>query len=349
MADKIRVGIIGLGRAGWGMHTNEIDRFKDMFEITGCFDILPERMAKMAERYPGCKNYGSAQGLYAAKDVDLIAVAIRSPEHVAAAIEALTAGKYVFLEKPLALNYAEVLELKAVSEKHPGKLFCRHNRRLEAAFLHVREIIASGKLGEVFEIKLCRHSYQRRNDWQSLKSCGGGQLNNWGPHLIDHALQFLESPVESVWGDLKLVAASGDAEDHFKAVIRGANGRIVDVEVSGGVAIGSPVYAVYGKRGTLVAYNEKEFKLKYLDVAKCDPPPVATGETPPLEGGFGRADGLVWIEETIPVAPSSGDCVSDLYKYVYLAIREGKPFPVKNEEAFEVVRVTEMIRNSSKF
>ena len=111
--------------------------------------------------------------------------------------------------------------------------------------------------------------------------------------------------MESVWGDLKLVAASGDAEDHFKAVIRGANGRIVDVEVSGGVAIGSPVYAVYGKRGTLVAYNEKEFKLKYLDVAKCDPPPVATGETPPLEGGFGRADGLVWIEETI-LSPELG-------------------------------------------
>ena len=349
MADKIRVGIIGLGRAGWGMHTNEIDRFKEMFEITGCFDVLPERMAKMAERYPGCKSHDSAQELYTATDVDLIAVAIRSPEHVAAAVEALATGKYVLIEKPLALNYAEVLTLKAAAEKHPGKLFCRHNRRLEAAFLHVREIIASGKLGEIFDIKLCRHNYQRRNDWQSLKGCGGGQLNNWGPHLIDHALQFLECPVESVWGDMKLVAASGDAEDHFKAVIRGTNGRIIDVEVSGGVAIPSPVYAVYGKRGTLVAYNEKELKLKYLDVAKCSPPPVATGDTPPMAGGFGCADGLAWIEETVPVAPSSGDTVSDLYKYIYLAIREGRPFPVKNDEAFEVVRVTEMIRKNSKF
>jgi scyllo-inositol 2-dehydrogenase (NADP+) len=349
MADKIRVGIIGLGRAGWGMHCKEIDRFKDFFTITGCFDVLPERMAKMSERYPSCRSHASAEEFYAAADIDLVAVAMRSPEHVAAAIAALEAGKYVFLEKPLALSNDEVLELKAAAEKHPGKLFCRHNRRLEAAYLHVREIIASGKLGEIFEIKLCRHSYQRRNDWQSLKSCGGGQLNNWGPHLIDHALQFLESPVESVWCDMKLVAASGDAEDHFKAIIRGENGRIIDVEVSGGVALASPVYAVYGKLGTLIAHNEKEFKLKYLDVAKCSAPPQATDDTPPAEGGFGSADGLVWIEESIPVAPSSGDSVSDLYKYIYLNIREGQPFPVKNEEAFEVVRVTEMLRKSSKF
>ena len=78
-------------------------------------------------------------------------------------------------------------------------------------------------------------------------------------------------------------------------------------------------------------------------------PPVATGDTPPMEGGFGSADGLTWIEETVPVAPSFGDTVSDLYKYIYLAIREGQPFPVKNDEAFEVVRVTEMIRKNSKF
>ena len=45
-----------------------------------------------------------------------------------------------------------------------------------------------------------------------LIDCGGGQLNNWGPHIIDHALQFLDYKVAEVWSDLKRVAAVGDAE-----------------------------------------------------------------------------------------------------------------------------------------
>ena len=348
MKEKIRVGILGLGRAGWKMHVPELEQFPDMFEITACCDVIPERMARLAERCPGCRGYDSWEGLFHAPEVDLVSVAVRSPQHVEAATQALEAGKYVLIEKPLGLNYAEILNLKAASEKHPGKLFCRHNRRFESAFQHVREIIASGKLGNVYEIKLCRHGYGRRNDWQSLTSCGGGQLNNWGPHLIDHACQFLEAPVESVWGDLKRIAATGDAEDHFKAVIRGTNGRIVDIEVSGGVAIPSPVYAVYGNRGSLVAYDEKELHLKYLDVEKCSPDPVATGATPAQEASYGDNSGLVWIEETIPVAPALAVTPASIYKFIYLAIREGQPFPVTNEEAFENVRVTELIRGTGR-
>ena len=50
-------------------------------------------------------------------------------------------------------------KLQAAAKKYPGKLFCRQNRRFEPAFNHVREIIDSGILGDVYEIKLCRHSF----------------------------------------------------------------------------------------------------------------------------------------------------------------------------------------------
>lgn len=342
---KIKVAIWGLGRAGWGMHTHEIDRCPGCYEIAGCYDILPERMAQMQKKYPACKAYSSPEEMLADPEIELVAVAVRSRDHVKFDIQVLEAGKYLIAEKPIAVSYAEAMKLKEVSDRHPGKMFCRQNRRFEACFQQVQEIIREGILGDIYEIKLCRHNYQRRADWQALKSCAGGQLNNWGPHLIDHALQFIHAPLESVWSDLRLVAAMGDAEDHFKAVLRGTNKIVVDIEVSGGVAIPSPVYAVYGTRGTLISQDEKEIQLKYADTEKTEPAEPASDATPPNEGVFGANTPIVWIEETRPVAPESGLAVDDFYKVVYRTLAEGAPYPVKPEEAFEVVRVTEMIRN----
>lgn len=342
---KIKVAIWGLGRAGWGMHTHEIDRCPGCYEIAGCYDILPERMAQMQKKYPACKAYSSPEEMLADPEIELVAVAVRSRDHVKFDIQVLEAGKYLIAEKPIAVSYAEAMKLKEVSDRHPEKMFCRQNRRFEACFQQVQEIIREGILGDIYEIKLCRHNYQRRADWQALKSCAGGQLNNWGPHLIDHALQFIHAPLESVWSDLRLVAAMGDAEDHFKAVLRGTNKIVVDIEVSGGVAIPAPVYAVYGTRGTLISQDEKEIQLKYVDTEKTEPAEPASDATPPNEGVFGANKPIVWIEETRTVAPASGLTVDDFYKVVYRTLAEGAPYPVKPEEAFEVVRVTEMIRN----
>ena len=345
--EKVRVGLWGIGRAGWTMHKKEVARFPEMLEIAGCCDLIPERMEKFCEEVPGCKAYANIDDMLKAEDIDVISVATRSPDHVEHAIKALEAGKYVFAEKPIGINYAEVLKLKAASEKYPGKLMCRHNRRFEAAFQHISEIIASGKLGKIYMIKLSRHAFQRRFDWQALRSFGGGQLNNWGPHLIDHALQFINAPLKSVWADLRTVNASGDAEDHVKAILTGENGMVVDIEISGGTALPCPVYAVYGNKGALIAQTEKEFKLKYMDIEKCTPKPEVCADTPAWDAGFSSAKGMEWIEETIACSPASGLTINDIYKFVYATVRKGKPFPIKNEEAFEVARVTELIRKAA--
>ncbi|MFW6286458.1 MAG: Gfo/Idh/MocA family oxidoreductase, partial [Candidatus Sumerlaeota bacterium] len=52
----IRVGLVGIGRAGWKMHCRGMEKYADMFEIVAACDILPDRVEKMEERY-GCKAY----------------------------------------------------------------------------------------------------------------------------------------------------------------------------------------------------------------------------------------------------------------------------------------------------
>lgn len=343
----IRVGLWGLGRAGWGMHCFELGRFPEEFEVVAGCDLEKERMVLFADKYPKANTYLDGEKFLSDKKVELVSVAVRSPQHVDYAIRALEAGKKVFLEKPVALSMKGVKKLREAIKKYPDKLYFRHNRRFEACFNHILEIMNSGILGDVFEVKLRRQSFEFREDWQTLIDCGGGQLNNWGPHLIDQAMQFIQAPVDSIWSDLKCITALGDAEDHLKIILRGKNGRVADIEISGAVAVKSPFYSIYGSRGTLTSENLQDIKLQYIDPETEIPNGKAHPETPPQAGPFGGTAAPKWIQQTIMTEPSSGLCEADIYHVLYQTIREQKPFRVKPEEAFEVVRITNEIKKQN--
>lgn len=344
MAEKIKVGILGLGRAGRNMHMNELKKFSDKFEIVAGCDPDPDQIAESKKLCPDARYYADMNELFADPEVELVTIATRSLDHVDHAIAAFNAGKKVFCEKPVAASVAQFDRLWDAEKSRPGSIFIRHNRRFEPAFSHIRDIIASGKLGWVYEIKLARNSFQWRADWQTFTKFGGGQLLNWGPHIIDHSLRFLESPVKSVWSNLKLVAAKADAEDHLKIIFEGENGRIVDMEISGGVAISDPVYVIHGTRGSLISYDEKRLKLKYMNPAT---PLPEFASNPGNPKGFGSGYTPDWVEDDIQVAPASGCDMNTIWGELYNTIREGKEFPIKFEEAREVVRVTELVRQGA--
>jgi predicted dehydrogenase len=326
------------------MHCPELQGREDKFTIVAACDLIPERRERMARKY-GCRTYARIEDLIADPQVEVVDVATRSSEHFPHAMLALRAGKIVFLEKPMCRIYAEARQLRRASASGMGRLYVRHNRRYEPAFQHIREIIASGILGEVFEIKLRRVSYGRRDDWQTLQQFGGGQLLNWGPHLIDHGLRLLESPLKLLWSDLKQVAATGDCEDHVKLIMTGRNGRIVDVEISGGVAIGCPEWLVWGARGSLVC-DGNSITLKYLDPRRRLLPRQADPGTPGET--FGHPDKLHWIEKTIPVKPRLAVNMTTIWDDLYRSIRQGARFPIALDEAVEVMRVVSLAKKTGK-
>lgn len=346
-AGPVRVGVVGIGRAGWGMHCEELRGRESMFQIVAACDLIPERRTRMAERY-GCAVYERLEELVADPQVELVDIATRSVDHFAHARLALQAGKHVFLEKPMCASYAEASQLRrlAASPKTRGRLFVRHNRRFEPAFQHIREIMGSGLLGQVYEIKLRRVGYQRRDDWQTLKAFGGGQLLNWGPHIVDHALRFLDAPVVRQSSCLRRVAAVGDAEDHLKIVLTGSNGRVVDLEISGGAALGEPEYLVWGSNGAL-SCTGNTLTLKYLDPEKPAPPRRADPGTP--EAGFGSPDKLAWVEKTLQANPKKPVDMTSIWDELYLSIRRGRRFPVLLDEAVEVMRVISRARIGTEF
>jgi predicted dehydrogenase len=344
----IKLGMVGIGRAGGGMHCGELESRKEKFQIVAACDIIEERRDQMAERY-GCRAYEKIEDLIADPDVEMVDIATRSVDHFEHVKMALEAGKDVFIEKPMCCTYAEASALRNIAAKSTGNLYVRHNRRFEPGFQHIREMIASGILGDVYEVKLRRVSYSRRDDWQTIKKFGGGQLLNWGPHVIDHGLQFLgapEAPLKSIWSNLKLVAAVGDAEDHLKIILTGQNGCIVDLEISGGAAISQPEYLIWGTRGALMCKGNT-ITLRYLDPRVELPPRELNPGTPGR--GFGSPETLPWIDESIEVNPAKKVSMPMIWDELYKAVREGVDFPVTLDQSVEVMRVVSAAKEGTEF
>ncbi len=342
----IRIGLVGLGRAGMGMHIPELARYPEQFKIVAVCDTAKDRRDQ-AVRQLGCRAYRSYAGLLEDADVELVDIATRSDDHFEHALAALKTRHWVLLEKPMTLDYESALKLRAASIRSGNKLFVRHNRRFEPGFQQVRDLIASGILGEIYDVRLRRGGFQRRDDWQAVKRCGGGQLLNWGPHVIDQALQFLGTPPVNLFSRLKRVAAVGDAEDYVRIILCNSNELTVDLEISGGRILPEPECLVTGRRGAL-SLSGATVHLRYLDPERKLPRRRASVRTPKL-GGFGSAETLPWIERDVAVAETETASMHALWHHLHAAIRRNKPFPVTLDQAVEVMRVIDAARKDTPF
>ncbi|HZA03048.1 MAG TPA: Gfo/Idh/MocA family oxidoreductase, partial [Propionibacteriaceae bacterium] len=106
---KLRVGIVGCGSIGNSHAVAYSDNPRA--ELVGVFDIIPERSQDYAERYQ-TTAYGSA-GELLEQQPDLVSVATPPGTHTEVAVELLEGGSSVLLEKPPAINLADMDTLAA--------------------------------------------------------------------------------------------------------------------------------------------------------------------------------------------------------------------------------------------
>ena len=346
MSKPIKIGIVGLGRIGMSVHKEAYAERPDKYTVVAACDLIEDRNEQYKEAF-GCRTYTDIQDLINDPEVELVDIATRSCDHYAHAKMALLAGKSVLVEKPFCETYAEAKEIVELGSQPAGpRVFVRHNRRFEEGFIKINEIIDSGILGNVYEIRLARNNYQRRNDWQTIKEFGGGQLLNWGPHIVDHSLRFCGGAYERMFSEIRRVTAVGDAEDHIKILFKGVNGRIVDMEISGGVSQKIPEYMVYGTKGSIIGTG-KTLKLRYLDPKVELADVKANPETPVAGAAYGNGETLSWIEETVEL--SGSDNTNVIWDHLYESFRNNIPYPITNDQALAVVKVLEDAKIGTEF
>ena len=243
-----RIGISGLGRSGWGIHANVLAQIGENFNVTAVCDPDPARQEEAIDRFD-CLAYSTIDEIIADKAVELLVVATPSQLHVSDVSAALRAGKHVIVEKPMAPTLDGVDEMIAVAEETGMLLTVNQNYRYHADFLKVKEVVDSGVLGRIVQMRITGNGFRRRWDWQTLKKYGGGDLNNKGAHSIDWAIHFFDDPNPEIFCQMETTPLfAGDAESHVKLVIKPNDGPVIDVEMSNCCAFPQDAWLVMGTR-----------------------------------------------------------------------------------------------------
>lgn len=335
---RVRVGIAGLGRSGWGIHAATFRDLQDRYEIVAATDPDPGRRAEAQEK-TGCRPCATFEELIARPEVEVVVIATPNHMHGPQAIAAAESGKHIVVEKPFALSTAEADRVIVAGERTGRIIAPFQNRRYEGVYRKLREIIDSGLIGRVVHARVMAHRFSRRWDWQTLKRFGGGELNNTGGHLIDQAVQLFGDTDPQVFCLTDRALTSGDAEDHLKVILYGKGRPTVEVELTHAGAFPQDLWLVMGTSGG-IRVTRTAVEWKWVDWSKMPPRPV---ETQPMPDRSYNADKITWETgrwdeaELGPQPPLSQPYYEDLYR----TLREGAPLAITPRSVRTLIAVLE--------
>jgi predicted dehydrogenase len=256
MAKRLRVGIIGAGGIA-GLHAEAYAQMPETVTVTAVSDIS----AAAAETLSGKLGATPYEDYRAMLDADVDAVDICLPHHLhaAAAVAAAQAGKHILCEKPLCTTPEEAARVRQAVADAGVTLMCAHNQLFLPAVAAAKEIIASGELGEVYEVRTndaFRTSLTAESaGWRgSSATNGGGELIDTGYHpsyLLLHFAGGQPSQVMAMLANHRL--AFLDAEDSAQVLVRFDNGVVGNIATSWAYQPPADTerFTVFGANGSL--------------------------------------------------------------------------------------------------
>jgi predicted dehydrogenase len=199
----IKWGIIGCGNVTEVKSGPAFNKVKDSKLVA-----VMRRTAALAEDYARRHNvpkfYSDATDLINDKEVTAIYVATPPGSHAEYAIQSIKAGKPVYIEKPMAINFAECQEINKAAEKYKIPVFVAYYRRALPGFLKVKELVENGSIGKVHFMQMQLFKPPSENEIKGLLPwrvdpliSGGGHFFDLGSHQLDY-LDFRFGPVRKV-------------------------------------------------------------------------------------------------------------------------------------------------------
>lgn len=144
----MKVAVIGAGY--WGPNLIRNFYAADEVDAVVACDLDEDRLAKMRKSFHGIETASDYTQIIERPDIDIVVIATPVSTHHEIAKKALTAGKHVFIEKPMTATAAEAEELIDLAENKNLKLFVDHTFIYTGAVRKMKEIITSGRLGDIY-------------------------------------------------------------------------------------------------------------------------------------------------------------------------------------------------------
>ncbi|MGI8715739.1 MAG: Gfo/Idh/MocA family oxidoreductase [Solirubrobacteraceae bacterium] len=151
--NELRMGVIGAGRMG-AFHVETLEKV-DAVELAAIAEpdeaLARERIGRRPMAW-----FADYRDMLSREDIDAVSICTPSNRHARVALDAIAAGKHVFVEKPIATMLQDGLRMGAAAREAGVKLMVGHIERFNPAVAKLADLIAEGRIGQVFRIHATR-------------------------------------------------------------------------------------------------------------------------------------------------------------------------------------------------
>ena len=237
---KLRILLIGAAFSA-DLHSDGYSRIRDKAEIAGICDKDLSRVEALAGRYgfTGFQAYDDYDTAIRDCECDLVDICMPNYLHHDVAVKALSRGRDVLCEKPLATTVEDARDMVQTAERLGKHIYYAEDWLFAPAFRKARAILDSGQLGKALHIRAREcHSGSHSPYAQTVKYCGGGCM----VHLGVHPVGFMMALKDNKWRELTALTSGGgqsnivhrsmEGEDWAGALMRFDDGSFATLEAN---------------------------------------------------------------------------------------------------------------------
>ncbi len=189
MSCSVKIAVVGSGY--WGK--NLVRNFNNIGVLHSICDTNKEVLAGFAKQYPNVNGITDFADIVADPEITGVALATPAPSHASLAMEAMLAGKDVYVEKPLCLSEADGRELNLLARAEGRVLMVGHLLWYHPVVLRIKEMVENGELGRI------NYIYSNRLNLGKLRR-EENVLWSFAPHDISVILGLVGEMPDSVSG-----------------------------------------------------------------------------------------------------------------------------------------------------
>ena len=262
----MNIGLVGCGNISDIYLKNLTTLFQNV-TIYACADLDEEKVKNAVEKY-NIPNVMTFDEMLACDEIDMILNLTTPGSHYTLSKKALLAGKHVYVEKPLALTYAEGKELVELAKEKGLYMGCAPDTFMGAGIQNCIELIQEGKIGRPVAgsaFMMCHGHESWHPSPEFYYDFGGGPLFDMGPYYVTALVRML-GRAESVFAygskayEERTITSQNKygqkipvkVDTHNAGLIRFENGAIITLVTSFDVWQHSmPNIEIYGTEGSL--------------------------------------------------------------------------------------------------
>jgi predicted dehydrogenase len=282
---SVKAALIGCGLIG----RKRVEAFSENIALAGVLDLDLDLARKFGTEF-SAPSFESEDQIFSDSSIEAVFISTRHSSLAQLSEKALRSGKNVFVEKPGALNYSELVQVVKLAEKMGLRVHVGYNHRFHPAIQKAFEIFNSGLIGSPMFIR-GRYGHGGRlgyeKEWRANpKLSGGGELIDQGTHLLDLSIGFL-GELHLEYGATPTYYWGMPVEDNAFISVSNSNSNIAFLQASCTEWKNTFSFEVYCQKGKLdISGLGRSYGLETLTLHEMLPemgPPKSTTWTFPGE------------------------------------------------------------------